>query len=44
MAGNWRKWGLAVIAAIVIAYAWIDGGSEDLEQVTVPVAIAGDPA
>jgi hypothetical protein len=42
IAGNRRKWALAAIVAIIVVYAWIDGGSEDLRHVTIPVAVKGD--
>ena len=41
MLGKWMRWGLAVIVALVMAYAWIDGGEEDLHDITMPVAIPG---
>jgi putative cell wall-binding protein len=44
MAGNWRKWALAAIVAVIVVYAWIDGGREDLRQVTIPVAVKGGAA
>ncbi len=31
----------AGVMAIIVIYAWIDGGETDLQDVTVPVALSG---
>ncbi len=42
MAGNRIIWALLAVTALILVYAWIDGGSSDLRMIRQPVAIAGD--
>lgn len=44
MAGKWMKWGLAGLVALVVAYAWIDGGQADLREFRMAVRVPGNGA
>lgn len=39
MRWNWLLSGLAVLAALVLAYAWIDGGREPLRTISEPIPV-----
>lgn len=41
MRRNWLVGALALLAVLVIAYAWIDGGREPVRPIAEPVAIPG---
>jgi hypothetical protein len=39
MTGTRMKWIAGALAALVLAYAWIDGGEEPLRPIAEPVAL-----
>ena len=41
MTGSRKKWIAGVLVALVLAYAWIDGGEEPLRPIAEPVAVPG---
>ena len=44
MAGRIAGWVLTGAIAIIVLYAWFDGGEEDLRVIRKPLAISGGAA
>jgi hypothetical protein len=40
---NWLLAGLAVIVLLVVAYAWVDGGSEPIREISEPLQLPEVP-
>lgn len=41
MRWNWLLGGLALVALLVLAYAWIDGGRTPVRPISQPIPIPG---
>ncbi len=39
MRWNWLMAGLVAIIAVILTYAWIDGGREPLREISQPVVV-----